>query len=187
MVAFRKAFVAVRWVSRLTSESVESTSLPLQSVDNIHSGDCLPLCVLSVSDGITDDILKEHFENGTGLLVDQSRNTLDSTIYSGKENIHEHGVAIIMSKESANSLISWTPVSERIITARFNSRHIKTTVIQVYAPHNEAPSEEKDSFYERRGIYLPGRELNPGLPRDRRGNSCKITSPRPGIEPGPPA
>ena len=79
MVAFRKAFVTVRWVSRLTSESVESTSLPLQSVDNIHSGDCLPLCVLGVGDGITDDVLKEYFENTTGLLVDQSGNTLDST------------------------------------------------------------------------------------------------------------
>ena len=44
-------------------------------------------------------------------------------------------------------MISWKPVSERIITARFNSKHIKTTVVQVYAPTNEASDEEKDSFY----------------------------------------
>ena len=63
MVAFRKAVVTVRWVSRLTSESVESTSLPLQSVDNIHSCDSLPLGVLGVGHGVANNILKEHLHN----------------------------------------------------------------------------------------------------------------------------
>ena len=35
-----------------------------------------------------------------------------------------------------------------MITARFYSRFIKTTIIQVYAPTNEAEAEEKDNFYE---------------------------------------
>ena len=63
----------------LTAESVQSAALSLQSVDNIHSGDCLPLGMLGVGDGITDDILKEHFENTTGLLIDETRDTLDTT------------------------------------------------------------------------------------------------------------
>ena len=63
----------------LTSESVESATLPLERIDDIHGSDSLPLSVLSVSDSITDDVLQEHLEDGTCLLVDQTRDTLDST------------------------------------------------------------------------------------------------------------
>ena len=63
----------------LTSESIEGTSLSLEGIDDIHSGDSLPLGVFSVGDGITDDVLKEDLEDTTGLLVDQARDTLDTT------------------------------------------------------------------------------------------------------------
>ena len=66
----------------LTSESVEGTSLPLESIDHIHSGDGLPFGVLGVGDGIPDDVLKEDLEDTTGLLVDESRDTLDSSTAS---------------------------------------------------------------------------------------------------------
>ena len=72
-----------RWVEdvlvSLTSESVQGASLPLQSIDNIHGGDSLPLGVFSVGDSIPDHILKENLEDTTGLLVDKSRDTLDTT------------------------------------------------------------------------------------------------------------
>lgn len=73
--------------------------------------------------------------------------TGETIIYSGHEDQHHHGVAIIMSKEAAGALLEWKPVSERIIVARFNSKHIKTTIIQVYAPTNDASDEEKERFY----------------------------------------
>ena len=41
----------------LTSESIESTSLALEGIDHIHSGNSLPLGVFGVGDGITDEIL----------------------------------------------------------------------------------------------------------------------------------
>jgi len=66
----------------LTSESVESTSLTLKGIDNVHSGDGLPLGVFGVGDGITDDVLKEDLEDTTGLLIDQARDTLDTTTAS---------------------------------------------------------------------------------------------------------
>merc|ERR1711993_158167 len=66
----------------LTSESVEGASLPLEGIDDIHGGDGLPLGVLGVGDGIPDDVLKEHLEDTTGLLVDESRDTLDTTTTS---------------------------------------------------------------------------------------------------------
>ena len=63
----------------LTSESVQSTSLSLEGIDDIHGGDGLPLGVLGVGDGIPDDILKENLQDSSGLFIDESRNTLDST------------------------------------------------------------------------------------------------------------
>ena len=66
----------------LTSESVQGASLPLEGIDNIHGSDGLPLGVFGVGDGIPDDVLKENLEDSTGLLIDESRDTLDSSTAS---------------------------------------------------------------------------------------------------------
>ena len=75
--------------------------------------------------------------------------TGETTIYSGRnDNVHQSGVTIIMSNKVAQCLDSWRLISDRIIEARFYSRFIKTTVIQVYAQTNEADEQVKDDFYE---------------------------------------
>ena len=66
----------------LTAESVEGTSLALEGVDDVHGGDGLPLGVLGVGHGITDDVLKENLEDTAGLLVDEAGDALDSTTAS---------------------------------------------------------------------------------------------------------
>ena len=66
----------------LTSESVQGTSLPLEGIDNVHGGDGFPLGVFSVGDSVPDDVLKENLEHTTGLLIDEARDTLDSTTTS---------------------------------------------------------------------------------------------------------
>ncbi|XP_078603943.1 uncharacterized protein LOC144877771 [Branchiostoma floridae x Branchiostoma japonicum] len=53
-----------------------------------------------------------------------------------------------MSKSSARSLKEWEPISERIIMARFTSRCQDTTIIQAYAPTNDASEADKEMFYE---------------------------------------
>ena len=63
----------------LTSESVQSTSLPLEGIDDIHSGYSLPLGVFSVGDSVSDDILEEYLEDTTGFLVDKSGDSFDSS------------------------------------------------------------------------------------------------------------
>ena len=84
--------------------------------------------------------------SGFGRLKEQTGETI---IYSGKDDdVHLSGVAIVMSKKIAQSLDSWKPISDRIIEACFYSRFIKTTVIQVYAPTNEADEKVKGDFYE---------------------------------------
>jgi len=59
----------------LTSETVEGATLALEGVDDIHGGDGLPLGVLGVGDGVTDDVLQEDLQDSTGLLVDEIRFT----------------------------------------------------------------------------------------------------------------
>jgi len=69
-------------IKSLTTESVEGSALPLEGIDDIHGGDSLPLGVFSVGDSVTDDVLKEDLEDTSGLLIDEARDTLDTTTAS---------------------------------------------------------------------------------------------------------
>ena len=75
-------------------------------------------------------------------------NTGEVIIYSGEENIHQGGVAIMMSQEAARCLMEWTPENSRVIRARFYSKYRKLTLIHAYSPSNDASIESKDDFYE---------------------------------------
>uniref|UniRef100_A0A0L8GNS1 Endonuclease/exonuclease/phosphatase domain-containing protein n=1 Tax=Octopus bimaculoides TaxID=37653 RepID=A0A0L8GNS1_OCTBM len=71
-------------------------------------------------------------------------------LYSGKDNEedhHEAGVALLLPKEAARSLMEWEPVSDRIIMARFKSRFQQVSIIMCYAPTNNAEEDTKDVFY----------------------------------------
>ncbi|XP_062610032.1 craniofacial development protein 2-like [Saccostrea cucullata] len=69
-----------------------------------------------------------------------------TVIYSGDEELHEGGVAIMISQQAMKSLIKWAPISKRIIIAEFFSRYRRVSVIQAYAPHNEKGEKEKEQF-----------------------------------------
>merc|ERR1740123_2454791 len=103
----------------LTSKSIQSTSLSLESIDNIHSSDSLPLGVFSVGDSVSDHVLKEHLQHTTGLLVDKSRDTLDSTTTSQTSDgglgdtldvISQH-LAVTLGASLAKTLSSFTTSS----------------------------------------------------------------------------
>ena len=64
---------------RLTSESVQGASLAFQGIDDIHSGDGLPLGVLSVCDSISDHVFEENFEDSSSFFVDQSTDSFYTT------------------------------------------------------------------------------------------------------------
>ena len=114
----------------LTAESVQGAALTLQSVNHIHSGHSLPLGVLGVGDSITDHVLKENFENTTSFLVDQARNTLDTTTASETTNgrlgdtldvITQH-LPVTLSATLSQTLSSFTA-----------SRHCYSFVHSVYS------------------------------------------------------
>ena len=103
----------------LTSESVQSAALPLEGIDNIHGGDGLPLGVFGVGDSIPDDVLKENLEDSTGLLIDKSRDTLDSSTASQPSDgglgdsldvVSQH-LAVTLGASLSESLSSFTTSS----------------------------------------------------------------------------
>ena len=63
----------------LSSEAVESAALALEGVDDVHGGDRLSLGVLAVRDGVPDDVLEEHLEDSSRLLVDEPGDALDAS------------------------------------------------------------------------------------------------------------
>ena len=66
-------------------------------------------------------------------------------IYSGHEDLdHIHSQALLMTTEA---LMEWEPISPRIISARFNSKGRKTTIIQCYALTNVSEENAKEEFY----------------------------------------
>merc|ERR1719300_1489435 len=68
-----------RWHRGLAPKAIQSATLPLEGINNIHSSNGLPLGMLSVGDSVPDDILQEHLQDTPGLLVDQTRDSLHST------------------------------------------------------------------------------------------------------------
>ena len=57
-------------LNHLTSETVQSATLALESVDDIERGNSLTLGVFCVGDCITDDAFEEGLENTAGFFVD---------------------------------------------------------------------------------------------------------------------
>ena len=83
---------------------------------------------------------------GTGTEIMDNGSLL---IYSGHaDGIRRQGVGISLSKRIKNSLISYMPISERMLTARLHSKHLNISVIVVYAPTEVASKNDKNEFYQ---------------------------------------
>ena len=86
--------------------------------------------------------------NGSGRIL---LTTGETVFYSGDQSEqarHERGVAFICSQKATRSVMSWQPISDRIIQIRLKSNFQNVTVINVYAPTNEAEDYIREEFYE---------------------------------------
>ena len=83
---------------------------------------------------------------GAGRMKLSSGETV--VLYSGRDDDqHRQGVAIMMTPEATKALIDWSPINERMIKARFYSKFVKLTMIDAYAPTNDADEVTKEDFY----------------------------------------
>jgi exonuclease III len=57
------------------------------------------------------------------------------------------GVGILINKYIRGAMLEWNPVSERIITARIQTKLRKISIVQCYAPTENAELVEKEAFY----------------------------------------
>ena len=76
-------------------------------------------------------------------------------IWSGGKT-HHRGVGLVMSREARKAMITWEPINDRILTARFQSKHLKMTVVQAYAPTETSSDQEKDKFYDELDSTMDG-------------------------------
>ena len=73
-------------------------------------------------------------------------NSDDHYIYScGQDSLRRNGVAIMVNKRVRNAILGCSLKNDRMISVRFQGKLFNITVIQAYAPTNNA---EVEWFYE---------------------------------------
>ena len=68
--------------------------------------------------------------------------------YCGQQSLRRNGVAIMVNKRVQNAILGCNLENDRMISVRFQGKPFNITVIQVYAPTNNAEEAEVEQFYE---------------------------------------
>ena len=77
--------------------------------------------------------------NGSGRFKTCTGHTV---LFGGKEDGYSHGVAMVLYKNSIQSLLGYAPVSDRILKIRLQAKPLNVSIIQFYAATNAASEEE---------------------------------------------
>ena len=73
--------------------------------------------------------------------------TNHTVLFSGSEETYSHGVTVILTRETSNTLISYSPISHRIMKVRIQAKPHNITFSQCYAPTSLASDDEIEAFY----------------------------------------
>ena len=68
--------------------------------------------------------------------------------YCGQEYLRRNGVAIMVNKRVQNAVLGCNFKNNRMISVHFQGKPFNITVIQVFAPTNNAEEAEGERFYE---------------------------------------
>ena len=76
-------------------------------------------------------------------------NSYDHYIYyCGQESLRRNGVAIMVNRRVQNAVLGCSLKNDRMISVRLQGKLFSITVIQVYAPTDNAEEAEVEWFYE---------------------------------------
>ena len=64
--------------------------------------------------------------------------------YCGQESLIRNGVAIMVNKRVRNAVLGWYLKNNKMISVHFHGKPFNITVIQVYAPTNNAEEAEAE-------------------------------------------
>ena len=82
--------------------------------------------------------------NGSGSF---KTNEKQMAIYSGKEENYSYGVAVILGKEASDSLIGYSPITDRTLKVRIQAKPHNISILQCYAATSPASDEQIENFY----------------------------------------
>ena len=68
--------------------------------------------------------------------------------YCGQESLRRNGVAIMVNRRVRNAVLRCNLKNDRMISVHFQGKPFNITVIQVFAPTNNAEEAEGERFYE---------------------------------------
>ena len=81
-------------------------------------------------------------------------NSEDHYIYDcGQESLRRNGVAIMVNKRVRNAVLGCNLKNNRMISVHFQGKPFNITVIQVYAPTNNAEEVNVEPFYENQNMF----------------------------------
>jgi hypothetical protein len=126
--------ISAKTTSRIGTWNVRTLNKPGSLEQVMHEMSAYGMGLLGIS---------EMRWKGQGMKISDGM-----TIYYSGSDKHVGGVGFITNAQMAQAVLSWDPVSDRIITLRLQTRIVKVTIVQVYAPINAADDEEKDAFYD---------------------------------------
>lgn len=72
-------------------------------------------------------------------------------LYSGMPNendVHQYGVGVLINRSIRQTVMSYRFINERIMLVRFRGKARNLSVIQCYAPTEDAEIESKEAFYD---------------------------------------
>ncbi len=82
IVVFNNTSFGTSIRKNLAAETVQSATLALESVNNIHSSNSLPARMLCIRHSIADHVLEEDLEHRSRLLIDEAGDTLHTATTS---------------------------------------------------------------------------------------------------------
>jgi len=71
----------------------------------------------------------------------------EATVLHSGGSYHVNGVVLVMCGRLIKCLTKWSPISDRLLLARFSLRYGYLSVVVAYAPTEDSPDEDKDVFY----------------------------------------